>query len=113
MRHDICIRSAVITLKATGKTTKETAYLTGVSQRSVNEIYARAIQRGFDAAIHPLNLKDIHLQDDPRSGRPRKDTKNEEIKAKVRCNRYSREKTCAQIADKLTSKSYSIGYMTV
>lgn len=71
---DIATRALVVSLKApcSGKTTAEVSAITGLSSRQVNRIYARAIERGFDPNQRPLSLRDGHLQDAPRSGRPPK-----------------------------------------
>ena len=47
----ISTRAYIVALKVeSSKTSGEIAGLVGVSQRTVNLIYARAIERGFDAA---------------------------------------------------------------
>ena len=73
---DIATRALVVTLKSPfgGKTTTEIVDKTGLSKRTVNQIYARAIERGFDPNHLPLIIKDEYLQDAPRSGRPTKQT---------------------------------------
>ncbi|KAM6535506.1 hypothetical protein FALCPG4_005064 [Fusarium falciforme] len=80
---DIATRALVVALKApcSGKTTEEVAAIAGLSTRQVNRIYARAIDRGFDPNLRPLVLRDEHLRDAPRSGRPTKQT--EEAKNEV------------------------------
>jgi hypothetical protein len=72
--HDISIRAVVVVLKSPlgGKTTAEVEGITGLSKRTINSIYASAIERGFDPNIVPLAIKDEHLRDAPRSGRPTK-----------------------------------------
>jgi hypothetical protein len=94
--HDISTRALVVALKspAVGKTTAQVVSITSLSKRTVDSIYARAIQRGFDPNAVPLVIKDEYLQDAPRSGRPSKQTEpvNEAITQKVRRDRCGREK---------------------
>lgn len=75
--HDISTRAVVVVLKSplVGKTTAEVQQaITGLSKSTVNSIYARAIERGFEPSLKPLILKDEYLEDAPRSGRPTKHT---------------------------------------
>ncbi|KAA8617258.1 hypothetical protein TUN199_11529 [Pyrenophora tritici-repentis] len=76
MNYSAATRALVISLKATGKGNGEITDLTGIEKRTLNRIYARAIERGFDTAERPLNLRDEHVQDAPRSGRPSKQNKD-------------------------------------
>lgn len=59
-KTDIATRALVVALKAPcgGKTSAEIAALTGLSPRTVNSIYARAVERGFDPHQLPLTLRD-------------------------------------------------------
>ena len=89
---DIATRALIVTLKSLGgKSSPEVAYITGLQPRTVNSIYARAIERGFDPNIRPLIIKDEWLKDAPRSGRPSKQTteiKEKRVVSKVRCDCY-------------------------
>lgn len=77
----VTTRAGVIILKATAdKTTLEIAGLLGLQPRTVDRIYARAIEAGFDPALRPIVVLPEHCVDKPRSGRPTKQTP--EIKAK-------------------------------
>ncbi|ORY10964.1 hypothetical protein BCR34DRAFT_336222 [Clohesyomyces aquaticus] len=67
-------RAIVVCLKATGKSSKEVSAISGIPTRTVNSIYARAIERGFEPCERPMKLLDKHLEDAPRSGRPSKQT---------------------------------------
>lgn len=68
---DIAIRAVICFLKSQpGQSNAEITRITGVSKRTINEIYARAKSRGFDPTSLPLNLTSSHLEDAPRSGRP-------------------------------------------
>lgn len=114
---DIATRALIVTLKSPigGKTTAEVAEKTGFSTRQVNRIYARAIERGFDPNHMPLVIRDEWLQDAPRAGRPVKQTVEvrKEIIAKVRTDRYGREKACADIAGELSLQGVNISSTTI
>ena len=71
---DIATRALIVTLKSPlrGKLTSEITEKIGILKRTINDIYARAIQRGFDPNILPLTIKDEYLQDTPRTRRPSK-----------------------------------------
>ena len=106
--HDIALRSAIVTLKATGMSTAEVHAITDVSKRTINETFARAIARGFDPAVRPLAIKEFHVKDEQRSGRPLKDPSKvvDKVKSKIRCDRYEREEVYTQIAAELNSEGY-------
>ncbi|KAL6399549.1 hypothetical protein AUP68_18098 [Ilyonectria robusta] len=74
----------------------------------------RAIKRGFDPNHHPLTLRDEFLHDFDRPRCPKKQTDEAriEIIAKVRRNRFGREKTCADIAGELSSNRVEISAVT-
>lgn len=102
---DIATRALVVTLKAEGRTTLNIAERTTLNPRTIDRIYARAIDAGFDPAAKPLTICDAYLADKPRSGRPTKqdeETKIEVVRL-VRVDRYGREKTCADLAGDLSS----------
>ena len=71
-RYSVATKALVVTMKSTigGYTTGEISEKTGISRRTINRIYAKAIQRGFDATPSPLLLEDEWLEDAPRSGCP-------------------------------------------
>ena len=66
---------ALVCLKATGKSSKEVSAISGIPTRTVDSIYARAIERGFEPCERPMKLLDRYLEDAPRSGRPSKQAK--------------------------------------
>lgn len=117
MSHtDIATRAFVVALKSVGcKTTAETAMLTYLSHQTINNIYAEAIRRGFDPHQRPLTLRDEHVRDKPRSGRPTKqsDKSIEKPLSLVRYDRYGRERTCADFSASLYSHSIKISASTV
>ncbi|XPS75145.1 hypothetical protein M3J07_007229 [Ascochyta lentis] len=69
---DLATRALIIAYKADGKTNSEITQLTSVEKRTINSIYARAIERGFDPAVRPIRLENKHVEDAQRSGRPLK-----------------------------------------
>jgi transposase len=70
------IRAIIVYLKSPhgGKTTPEIAEQLEISPRTINDIYARAIKRGFDPNYKPFSIKPEYIEDAPRSGRPTKHT---------------------------------------
>ncbi|KAF3389559.1 hypothetical protein F1880_003459 [Penicillium rolfsii] len=68
-------RVTVVALRAyTTKTSQEIAKIVDLSISTVNRIYARAIERGFDP-VH-TKITDEYVEDNPRAGRsPRQDPK--------------------------------------
>jgi hypothetical protein len=69
---DIATRALIITLKSPlgGKITIEIHEKTGILVCTINSIYTRAIERGFDPNHLLIELKDEYLKDIPRSSRP-------------------------------------------
>jgi transposase len=114
---DIATRALVVTLKSpiVGQSTNAIAEKTGLSTRTINLIYARAIQRGFDPNILPLIIKNQFLEDAPRSGRPTKQTEEmkQSIAAKVRGDRYGRELSSADLAGYLSTDAFEISATTI
>ena len=57
---NIATRALVVGLKsaACGKTTAEVHAITGLSKRTIQDIFARAIQRGFDPNLTPVVIHD-------------------------------------------------------
>ncbi|KAJ5777758.1 hypothetical protein N7520_001004 [Penicillium odoratum] len=118
MPTDIATRAYVVALKANGKTTAEVSEPTNISIRTINYIYARACERGFDPNLRPAAICDAYVADAPRSGRPTKQTPETEQKvlSKVRFDhfyRYGREKICAGIPSGLSSEGNDISAMTI
>jgi len=111
---DIATRAMIVSLKASQKTTAEVVALTGVPKNTINDVFARAIAKGFDPAVRPIVLTDSLLSDAPRSGRPSKQAlAREEVINLVRRDRYGREKTCADIAGDLSHFGINISERTV
>jgi hypothetical protein len=76
---------------------------TGVPTETIKAISNRAVERGFDPSKRPFTLIDAYVADASPSGRPRNQTPELEtaVLAKVRRDRYRREKTYADIASEL------------
>ena len=79
--HDMATRAQVIALKALSIPNKEINRQTGVGLQTINTIYDRAIERGFDPNAEQPVIRDTHIQTAPQSGRPSKQT--EEIKREI------------------------------
>jgi hypothetical protein len=73
---DSYTRAIIVYLKSPygGKTTPEIAGQLEILPRTINKIYAKAIEYGFDPNSKPFYLKTEHVQDAPCSGRPSKQT---------------------------------------
>ncbi|EMD90697.1 hypothetical protein COCC4DRAFT_186441 [Bipolaris maydis ATCC 48331] len=71
---DICTRALIVTLKSPfgGKSTNQISEITGISPRTIDSIYGRACQRGFEPNAPTIKLLPEYLEDAPRAGRPRK-----------------------------------------
>ncbi|KAJ3495529.1 hypothetical protein NLG97_g3332 [Lecanicillium saksenae] len=113
---DIATRALIVTLKAYGeKSSPEIGVLTGVTRHTVNRLFAKAKERGFDPDVRPITLKNEHLEDAPRPGRPLKQTEEiiQQVITKIQRDRYGREKTAATIAAKLTEEGTPIPSPTV
>jgi transposase len=111
---NLATRALIIAYKADGKTNQEITGMTGAEKRTINSIYARAIERGFDPAVRPLKLENKHVEDAPRTGRPSKQQQAfEKVVNLVRRDRYGREKTCADIAGDLSQDGLDISASTV
>ena len=106
---DLATRAMIVTLKSplVGQTDAKVAEGTGIKPRTINSIYAKAIQRGFDPNRYPLELKMEYIGDSPRSGRPTKQIEEleEAISAKVRGDRYGRELSCTDFAGYLSTEN--------
>ena len=113
---DLSTRALIVTLKSplVGKTTAQIHEETGIPIRTINHIWARACERGFDPNYRPFELKDSWLEDLPRSGRPTKQTieAKEALESKVRRDRYGREKAGADLAGELSELGFDISAST-
>ena len=71
---DLSTRALIVTLKSPfgGKSTAYIAAVTGISPRTIDSIYGRACQRGFEPNAPTIKLLPEYLEDAPRAGRPRK-----------------------------------------
>src|SRR5579871_2576054 len=96
----VTTRAQIVTLKALGYTNEDicSKLCLSLAYYSIDRIYTRAINRGFDPE-KPTCL-DKHVEDAPRSGRPTKQTEQAriDVEAKVTTDRYGREKSAEVIA---------------
>ncbi|RPA83002.1 hypothetical protein BJ508DRAFT_77417 [Ascobolus immersus RN42] len=73
INHSIIQRALVVALKSlTDFTNKEIEAAVGVETRTVQKIYKKARDRGFDPEQRPIVLEMKHVDDGERTGRPRK-----------------------------------------
>lgn len=101
--YDTATRAQALALKIAGLPYDQIEAHTGIKRRTVRHILDRAIERGFNPdSEHPVILN-IHVEDSSKSGRPSKqdDEAKKAVLAKVRKDRYGREKTCASISQEL------------
>lgn len=101
--HDTATRAQALTLKILGHPYDVIEAHTGIKRRTVNDILTRAIDRGFDPDSEHPTIRDSYVEDAAKSSRPSKQTDEAKkaVLAKVRKDRYGREKTCASIAQEL------------
>jgi transposase len=112
---DLTTRASVVALKSYGgKTTVEVAEMMGLNPRTVDRIYARAIEAGFDPHHRPLTIKAEFVTDKPKAGRPSKQPEaKEKMLSLVRHDRYGREQSCADISASLRSHGINVSASTV
>ena len=115
--YSVATKALVVTMKSPigNYTTGEISKKTGISRHTINRIYAKAIQRGFDPTHSPILLKDEWLEDAPRSGRPTKKTSDlvQNVLEKVCTDLHGREKTCADLAGQLGEEGIEISPKTI
>ncbi|KAL2153083.1 hypothetical protein VTH82DRAFT_4238 [Thermothelomyces myriococcoides] len=79
VHHDIATRAQVLTLKLIVQLdNKQIEALTGVKARTVNNFVTKALERGFDPSQIPAVIRDEHVCDAPKSGRPSKQADNKD-----------------------------------
>ena len=71
MAYDLATRAQVVTLKAYGLSSRGVESFTGVSIRTVDRIYARALDREFDPDAEPCKVLNFHVHTRRRGMRPR------------------------------------------
>jgi len=117
-RPNYCIatRAQVITLKEVGQTNKQISETTGVSIRHIRQLYANALNRGYDPAVSK-QLKDEYFVEAPRSGRPKKITESlkQEVLQSVRKSRKGRTQTLIELARETGGPRSlkGVGYMSI
>jgi len=117
-RPNYCIatRAQVITLKEVGQTNEQISETTGVSIRHIRQLYANALNRGYDPAVSK-QLKDEYFVEAPRSGRPKKITESlkQEVLQSVRKSRKGRTQTLIELARETGGPRSlkGVGYMSI
>lgn len=103
--YDTATRAQALSLKLFGASNDEIQRITGITPSTLNRIYDRAIERGFNPS-ESSQILDKHVEDAPKSGRPAKQSQHQaDVIEKVRRDRYGREKTCEMIALEIGSIS--------
>ena len=94
--YDIATRAQALTLKIYGLSNDKIERLTRINRRTVSQWLDNAILHSLDPKARPLVILDCHVEDGTRSGRPTQQTlaNTEAVLAKVRTDRYRREKSC-------------------
>ncbi|KAI5302855.1 hypothetical protein KEM56_000279, partial [Ascosphaera pollenicola] len=112
---DLPTRYTIVILKAfSGKTNGEIASITGRSVRSVERIYKSAIERGFNPDERPIALREEHVKDAPRSGRPPK--MSQELKEQIlesRIDAAGNAKGVPQMAQEWKQKGLDFSTTTI
>ncbi|KAF2810446.1 uncharacterized protein BDZ99DRAFT_387462, partial [Mytilinidion resinicola] len=67
--YDNATRAQALTLKAMNVLSDQITAITGMSERTIRDVWKRAIDRGWNPQ-QSLKVLDIYVQDAPRSGRP-------------------------------------------
>jgi hypothetical protein len=103
---DIAQRTLVLIMKTLGMEPRQISDITDIPTVTINTIWNRAIERGFDPRRQPLMITDAYVIDAPRSGRPKKQTSEVSAiaLANIRRDRYGREKPCADIAGEISAE---------
>lgn len=97
--YDLTTRAQAITLKLYGASYEKIEEICGIKKRMVQRYLQTAKERGYDPLVDST-LKDEYLIDAPRSGRPRKLTKEQEMSLcqSITVDRNNREKPSLIIA---------------
>lgn len=72
VKYDMAMRTLVITMNWMAMDSPHISALTEIPVRTINSIWARAIERDFDPSRRPFRICEAHVVDAPRSGRPKK-----------------------------------------
>ena len=110
---DTVTRAQALTLKAVGWTNAQIEEITGITARTLNNIFDKAVKAGFEPSVDGRlgRLSSAYVANALKSGRPQKqEAFKDEVLQQVRRNRYGREMSCAQIATELERR---ISAMTV
>ena len=84
VRYEAATRAQALGLKIYGVPNHIITQQTGIPSRTINNLWDRAISRGFDPTATPPVLLNSHVEDGKSPGRPRKqEVHKEEVLAKV------------------------------
>ncbi|KAJ6017592.1 hypothetical protein N7451_000971 [Penicillium sp. IBT 35674x] len=73
VKYDMAMRTLVISMELVGMDPQHISALTEMPVRTINSIWDRATERGFDPLRRPFMNCEAHVVDAPRSGRPKKE----------------------------------------
>ena len=86
-------RCQIVSLKAAGFSVQKIADFTGVGRRTIQRIYKKALDRGFDPQGGVLLIS--HVSDAPRSGRPsKKQNAKDGVTEHIQNTHQARELSC-------------------
>jgi hypothetical protein len=116
--QNAALRAVIVFLKSPHggpKTNSQIEILTGATVRTIQRIYSRAIERGFDPTTEQFRIEDKHVEDGPKPGRPTKQTPEVTalLEGLVSRDRFGREKTAADLAGDLDRLGYDLSRETV
>ncbi|KXN67971.1 hypothetical protein CONCODRAFT_42230, partial [Conidiobolus coronatus NRRL 28638] len=115
---DIPTRAIVVTLKGLENfSSSKVAEITGINSRTVDRIYKKARDRGFDPTVFPVQLSIEHLEDSARTGRIGK--RSDELynvitdKIKKREEEGMKPYKCLELSNELKQEGFDVSKTTV
>lgn len=110
MGYPTAMRGVIVYAKWQGVSTSDSSNQLGISGRTINEIWARVLAKGFDPKAPTFAIADETVVDAPRSGRPNK--KSDELKqliiSKIEGDQSGDAKTLTQIAEELSAEGINV-----
>jgi predicted DNA-binding protein (UPF0251 family) len=115
---DIPTRAIVVTLKGLENfSSSKVAEITGINSRTVDRIYKKARDRGFDPTVFPVQLSIEHLEDSARTGRigKRSDELYNVITDKIKKREEDGLKPykCLELSNELKQEGFDVSKTTV
>jgi transposase len=112
--HDLGTRLQALALLEHGIPHATITTITGISTTAIFAIRRRAISRGYDSTTSKTLLLS-YVEDAPRSGRPKKATKEleNEVVQVITKNSTTRQMTTQQIANAISTEACSISARTI